>query len=225
MKPSRFSPGLPQGVVLNTLLSNAWNNAVRWVILLPQFTDKSLGLREVRYSGKMSSEFSPESTVQALSTKLTCLFLRPSFYPGVRQGLSEELSLAFNDLLTELLSPPSRNPSGAGPYLIPSVTRGPASSWHRAGISAPWLRWNQVRSTSRLSPHFHRTASVIRMVTLHSGFHPGSMISHRWPGSLPRSLLPGPRCSGAGRMEQDRMCGGHTCPAKQADPGGKDESS
>ncbi|KAI4590979.1 hypothetical protein MJG53_002028 [Ovis ammon polii x Ovis aries] len=39
-----------------------------------------------------------------------------------------------------------------------------------------------------------------------------------------KSVQQGQGCSGPSRMRQDRMCAGHPCPAKQADPGGEDEN-
>ena len=86
--------------------------------------DKLLGLGEVRYSSRMSFEFSPLFRIPALSTKLIALCLRPSFYLGPSQRSYHWL---FNDLLSELLSPQSRRPSGTGPYLMPPMIQGPVS--------------------------------------------------------------------------------------------------
>lgn len=182
--------------------------------------DKLLGLGEVRYSSRVSSEFIPLFRIPPLSTKLTGLCLRPSCYLGPSQRSYHWL---INDLLSELLSPQSRGPSGTGPYLMPPLIQGPASVWHRAAISAPWLRRHWVRSTSRLSPQFHWAESVIR--TLLSLDAPGQRdptLLAQVPSSTSFPLCP--RCSGPSRMRQDRMCAGHPCPAKQADPGGEDEN-
>ena len=168
----------------------------------------------------MSFEFSPLFRIPALSTKLIALCLRPSFYLGPSQRSYHWL---FNDLLSELLSPQSRRPSGTGPYLMPPTIQGPVPVWHRAAISARWVRGHWVRSTSRLSPHFRWAESVIR--TLFSLDAPGQrdpMLLAQVPSSA--SFLLCPRCSGASRMRQDWMYAGHTCPAKLADPGGEDEN-